>query len=121
MKAHHILLITGLLLQVTVIRAGDPPASLKKSSFSSTEQTSFEIAESYFMDGDYQKALDIFLPMIENKPEDEDLNYFTGMCFYYLEKSTLADPYLDKASLNRSLKIRIHFLKQLKENSSIIL
>jgi hypothetical protein len=121
MKAHYIILIAGLLLQGTVINAGVPPASLKKNSLSAQEQVLLDKAESFFMNGDYQEALDLFLPMVENRTEDEDLNFFTGMCLYYLEESTLADPYLDKASLNRSLKIRIHFLKQLKENSSIIL
>jgi tetratricopeptide (TPR) repeat protein len=121
MKIQYIILIAGLLLQGTVIKAGVPPASIKKNCLSATEQVTFDKAEAFFMNGDYQEALDLFLPLVEKRSDDEDLNFFTGMCLYYLEKPTLADPYLDKAALNRSLKVRILFLKQLKENSSIIL
>jgi tetratricopeptide (TPR) repeat protein len=121
MKAHYIIFIAGILLQGTVINAGVPPASLKKNSFSTSEQVSVDNATALFMNGDYQEALDVFLPLVERRADDEDLNFFAGMCLYYLDKPDLADPYLDKASLNRSLKIRILFLKQLKENSSIVL
>ncbi|MFN8206478.1 MAG: tetratricopeptide repeat protein [Bacteroidales bacterium] len=121
MKTQHIILIAGILLQGTVINAGIPPAGIKKNSLPATELIAFEKADSLFMNGDYQEALDLFQPLLKKRSDDEDLNYYTGMCLYYLEQPALAEPFLEKASLNRSLKVRILFLKQLKENNSIVL
>lgn len=53
-------------------------------------------------DGEYRTVLADLLPRLESIPEDPVLNYYAGMCYYFLEESATAEFHLGRAVKNRA-------------------
>jgi thioredoxin-like negative regulator of GroEL len=121
MKTIRFFAAVVLMMTVLSVNAASPVKNVKMSSFSEKEQLTYNKAEKDFSYEEYQVALPGFLSLLEQNPEDLDLNFHVGMCYFFMKDSEKAAIYLDKASTDRSLKIRIEFLKKLTEKNSIIL
>jgi hypothetical protein len=108
-----VMMMTGLS-----VSAGDLDNSASTSSFSAEDQQVFNKASKDFDYEEYQAALPSFLALLDKNPEDLNLNFHVGMCYFYMKDEVKAATYLDKAATDRSLKIRIMFLKNLTQKNS---
>jgi tetratricopeptide (TPR) repeat protein len=121
MKTIQYFLLTSLLIITTNVFAGGVNTSLKARAYSAEEQKTYDKAEKNFAYEEFQEALSSFLSLADQNPDDLDLNFHVGMCYFYLHDETKAAPYLEKASIDRALQVRILFLKKLSEKSNVIL
>lgn len=121
MKTIRFFAVVVLMMAAMNVWAGNLGEMVKAKSLSTEDQKVYDQAEKNFVYEEYQTALPTFLKLLENNPEDLDLNYHVGMCYFFMKEKEKAVPYLEKASLDRTLKVKILFFEKLTENSSVIL
>lgn len=89
-----------------------------------------EQAVTLAIDGDYQQALDIFLDLVRESPEDPALNYYTGLTLVRLKrvgegmsyyersvrnKAQFPQPYVELAGLYLDKKLRPEATKTVEQ------
>lgn len=52
------------------------------------------------MDGQYEEAVSLFLRLLEDEPEDAELHYYTGLCYFFLKDSRKSIFFLEEAVEN---------------------
>ena len=71
--------------------------SYGQDNWSKKDKLKFEDAHIYYEITDYRSALDIYLPLYKKYKKDNELNFRIGACYYFLDNSTEALPYLEIA------------------------
>jgi len=56
-----------------------------------------EMAEGYFYNSQYQKAIEYYLEALENQKDNSEINYKIGLCYFLLQQSEKSLPYWTKA------------------------
>ena len=75
------------------------------SQLSNTEKSDFLDAEYYFDQGDYQKAVKLYVKLLNTKPDNANFNYRAGQSYMNIPgEEDKALPYLEKAVKNVTVK-----------------
>ncbi|HLV00825.1 MAG TPA: tetratricopeptide repeat protein [Acidobacteriota bacterium] len=61
------------------------------------EDVNVDTARLLAIDGQYEEALPLFLRLLEDKPDDAQLNYYTGVCYFFLSDSDRSLFFLEEA------------------------
>lgn len=61
------------------------------------EDVDLDTARLLAIDGKYEDALPLFLRLLEDEPDDAQLNYYTGVCYFFLDDSDRSILFLEAA------------------------
>jgi tetratricopeptide (TPR) repeat protein len=109
MKTKFILLIflTGFL--TITIQASDGQFKTK------TQEDIYWKAVGYFQYENYAKAVLLFEYLLDLNPENTDLNFYTGMCFFNLNKPKIANWYFTKLADDNFYRLKIKLLTKIQD------
>ena len=108
MKTKFILLIffTGFL-NVTMFAS--------KGQLLKEQENIYWKAVRYFQDENYAKAVLLFEYILDNDTENADVNFYTGMCFFNLNKPKIANWYFTKLSDDNYYRLKIKLLTRVQD------
>jgi|ERR1035437_2608026 thioredoxin-like negative regulator of GroEL len=109
MKTKFILLIffTGFL-NVTMFAS--------KGQLQNKEQeTVYWKAVRYFQDENYAKAVLLFEYILDNDSDNANVNFYTGMCFFNLNKPKIANWYFTKVADDNYYRLKIKLLTRVQD------
>lgn len=102
-------LLLAVVLNVTTFAADPGPLT-------PTQESIYWKAIAYYQEEDYFASLLLFQNLLDLNPENVELNYHTGMCYYNLNKPNLAKWYFSIASNDNCCRLKIMLLA--KDNGS---
>ena len=98
--------ITALLACIiNVVALASDPGPMTKDI-----ENTYWTAVKYFQEEDYNKALLNFQHVLDTNPENVELNYYVGMCYYYLNKPKLAKWHFSIAADDNNCRLKIMLL-----------
>jgi len=111
MKTIRITLLIGIIAGFTnIATAQDKNCSrimtdiyLKNSFLTKKELKSEYFQGTFYMYNEkYSQALDTFSKLLKNDPENSNLTFYVGICYYHLGKYDISKMYLEDAANNIS-------------------
>lgn len=60
-----------------------------------------------FTEANYKESLLLFTYLLDQNPDDTELNAYVGLCYKYLYKEKVANFYLEKVKSDHSMFIRL--------------
>ena len=112
MKTIRIILLIGIMAGFTNTATAQEKNSSKimsdtyiKNSFLTKKELKREYFQgTYYMYNEkYSQALHIFSKLLKNDPENSNLSFYVGICYYHLEKYNISKKYLEDAVTNISV------------------
>ena len=112
MKTIRIILLIGIIAGFTNTATAQEKNSSKimsdtyiKNSFLTKKELKREYFQgTYYMYNEkYSQALHIFSKLLKNDPENSNLSFYVGICYYHLEKYNISKKYLEDAVTNISV------------------
>lgn len=77
------------------------------SSFNDYNSKVYWKAKSTFTEANYKESLLLFSYLLDQNPDDTELNAYVGLCYKYLCKEKVANFYLEKVKSDHSMFIRL--------------
>ena len=111
MKTIKILILTGIIAGfINTITAQEKNSSKIMSDvyIENSFLTKRELKREYFQgtfymfNEKYSQALHVFSKLLKNDPENSNLTFYVGICYYHLEKYDISKTYLEDAAKNIS-------------------
>lgn len=97
-----------ILLFATIVNvatfASDPGPMTK------SQEDTYWKAIKYFQEEDFQVSLLLFQNLLDSNPENVELNYYAGMCYYNLNKPKLAKWHFSFAINDNCCRLKIILL-----------
>jgi len=104
MKAKLFFLLLFAITFNTALFASNP-VPLSKS-----QDTTYWKAIKYYQDEEFNSSLLLFKSLLDSKPEDAEINYYVGMCYYNLDKPKLAKLHFSIAVNDNICRLKIILL-----------
>jgi hypothetical protein len=120
--AKHITMKTKLFL--TILLAGIINVATYAARYTpSTQQqeNTYWKAIQYYQEEDFYSSLLLFKNLLDEDPENVELNYYTGMCYYNLDKPKLAKWHFSYAASDNCCRIKILLLARDNGNDNNLL
>ncbi|NQU80602.1 MAG: tetratricopeptide repeat protein [Bacteroidetes bacterium] len=111
MKTIKIILLIGIIAGFTNTATAQEKNSSKimsdiyiKNSFLTKKELKSEYFQGtyYLYNEKYSQALHVFSKLLKNDPENSNLSFYVGICYYHLEKYDISKIYLEDAANNIS-------------------
>ncbi len=111
MKTIKIILLIGIMAGFTNNATAQEKNSSKimsdiyiKNSFLTKKELKSEYFQGtfYMYNEKYSQALDTFSKLLKNDPENSNLSFYVGICYYHLERYDISKKYLEDAVKNIS-------------------
>ncbi|MCK4700446.1 MAG: hypothetical protein KAT38_08925 [Bacteroidales bacterium] len=110
MKTIRTILLVGIIAGFTNTAIAQEKNSPKETDqySDSSYLTKKELKREYFQgtcyiyNEKYSQALHVFSKLLNNDPENSNLSFYVGMCYYKLEKYNISKKYLEDAAKNVS-------------------
>lgn len=96
-------LLFAVLVNIAVSAADPGPLT-------PTQETIYWKAITYYQEEDYYSSLLLFQSLLDINPENVELNYYAGMCYYNLNKPNLAKWHFSIASNDNCCRLKILLL-----------
>lgn len=112
MKTIKIILLIGIIAGFTNTATAQEKNSSKimsdiyiKNSFLTKKELKSEYFQGtyYLYNEKYSQALHVFSKLLKNDPENSNLSFYVGICYYNLEKYNISKKYLEDAVKNISV------------------
>ncbi len=112
MKTIKIILLIGIIGCFTNTATAQEKNSSKimsdiyiKNSFLTKKELKSEYFQGtfYMYNEKYSQALHVFSKLLKNDPENSNLSFYVGICYYHLEKYNISKRYLEDAVTNISV------------------
>ncbi len=115
MKAKLILIILLAGILNVASFAADP------GPLTHDQETIYWKAITYYQEENYYESLLLFQNLLDVNPENVELNYYTGMCYYHLNKPNLAKWHFSIAANDNCCRLKIIILAKDNENENNLL
>jgi len=93
--------------QKSIFAKGDKEKSVKHVEFTKKDlKKNYYLATYYFFNDEFGEALPIFQKLLKNDPENSNLHYYIGVCYYHTNNYNASKEYLTIASKNTSEKYK---------------
>lgn len=111
MKTIRIILLIGIITGFTnnaTVLAENPTKGITEKYSENGYLTKKELKREYFQgtyyiyNEKYSQALHVFSKLLKNDPENSNLSFYVGICYYKLEKYNISKKYLEDAVRNIS-------------------
>ena len=111
MKTLKTILLIGIIAGFTNTATAIEKKSTKETTEKYSENsclTKKELKREYFQgtyymyNEKYSQALQVFSKLLKNDPENSNLTFYVGICYYHLEKYDISKTYLEDAVKNIS-------------------
>ena len=111
MKTIRIILLIGIIAGFTNTATAltkNPANGITEKYSENGYLTKKELKREYFQgtyyiyNEKYSQALHVFSKLLKNDPENSNLSFYVGMCYYHLEKCNISKKYLEDAVKNIS-------------------
>jgi len=111
-----IFLILLLAVLINVATSAADPGPLTHD-----QETIYWNAIKNYQEENYYESLLLFQNLLDANPENVELNYYAGMCYYNLNKPNLAKWHFSIASSDNSCRLKIIILAKENENENNLL
>lgn len=86
---------------------GDKEKNIKHVEFTKKDlKKNYFLATYYFYNDDFGEALPVFQKLLKNDPENSNLRYYIGVCYYHTNNYNASKEHLTIASENTSEKYK---------------
>lgn len=104
-----------LLLSLILILVNATYSQTTESTKDNSFENKFYNADAYIDDGNFQKAIEIYKELLQNVPDNSNLNFKIGYCYLHTaQEKTEAIQYLNKAVKNISKEYNTNSYKETK-------
>jgi hypothetical protein len=110
-----IFVLVALLSNVILSNAGNTEKSLSENN----AENMYWHAVNLYNDQKFSKAVLYFTFLMENSSENPEYCYYTGMCYYHLNKPKIAKYFFNQVEDNNAYVLKIKFLSRIENRDGM--